>query len=377
MTVTSSLIAIAAGGTGGHLFPAECLAQELADRGHRLTWITDERGAGRSSFLTGVETHVISARGLAGFGAIGRLTGAFSLGVGVFQARRLLKDMQPATVVGFGGYAAAPTMMAATHLSLPTVIHEQNAVIGRANRLFARRVDRICTTFATTRMIPDGVSPIQTGMPVRDTFKAVRAKDYVAPADGGDIRLFVLGGSQGAAAFSHLVPAALKRLPDKLKDRIAVTQQCRSEIVDQTKLAFDNCGVDATLQPFFDNVPDLIDNAHLIIARSGASTVNEVTMAGRPALFVPYPYAADDHQTDNAKAICAVGGAWFEKQDDLNPARLADRLETLLTSPNALAVAAEKARKAALPDAAVRLADVVEGLIRDSNGNSAMTRGAA
>lgn len=377
MTGTSSLIAIAAGGTGGHLFPAECLAKELADRGYRLAWITDERGAARSSFLTGVETHVISARGLAGFGAIGRLTGALSLGVGVFQARRLLKDMQPAIVVGFGGYAAAPTMMAATHLNLPTIIHEQNAVIGRANRLFARRVNRICTTFAATRLIPDGVSPIQTGMPVREAFDAVRSKDYSPPANGGEIRLFVLGGSQGAAAFSHLVPAALKRLPDELKDRIVVTQQCRGEIVDQTKLAFNDCGVQATLQPFFDNVPDLIDQAHLIIARSGASTVNEVTMAGRPALFVPYPYAADDHQTDNAKAICDAGGAWFERQDDLNPARLADRLETLLTSPNALSTAAGKARNAALPDAATRLADVVEGLIRESNGGSTVTRGAA
>lgn len=377
MTKSSTLITIAAGGTGGHLFPAECLAKELADRGHRLAWVTDERGAGRSSLLTGVETHVISARGLAGSGALGRLTGALSLGVGVFQARRLLKDMQPNAVVGFGGYAAAPTMMAATHLNLPSVIHEQNAVIGRANRLFARRVDRICTTFAATRLLTDGIAPIQTGLPVREAFTAIREGGYVAPDATGEIRLFVLGGSQGAAVFSHLVPSALKRLPEGLRHRIVVTQQCRSEIVDQTKLAFADCQVDATLQPFFDNVPELIDQAHLVIARSGASTVNEVAMAGRPALLVPYPYAADNHQTDNAQAVEAVGGAWCEIQDQLTPAVLAERLEQLLTSPSALATAAEKAKSMAVPDAAVRLADVVEELVHGSNGHSVETRGAA
>ena len=377
MTGSSSLVAVAAGGTGGHLFPAECLAKELADRGHRLAWITDERGAGRSSFLTGVETYTISARGLAGFGALGRLTGALSLGVGVFQARRLLKEMQPNAVVGFGGYAAAPTMMAATHLGLTTVIHEQNAVIGRANRLFARRVNQICTTFTSTRLLPDGISPIQTGLPVRQAFKAIRERGYTAPDQNGEIRILVLGGSQGAAVFSHLVPAALKRIPEELRSRIVVTQQCRGEIVEQTKLAFANCGVEATLQPFFDNVPDLIGRAHFIVARSGASTITEVAMAGRPALFVPYPYAADDHQTDNAKVMQKIGGSWSERQNDLTPAILADQLETLLTSPNALVAAADKARSVAVPDAAARLANVIEELIHGSNGHSVEARGAA
>ena len=377
MTGTQSLIALAAGGTGGHMFPAETLAKELTSRGHKLVWITDERGATRTGFLAGLEKHTISARGLVGFGALGRIKGAFSLGVGVFQARRLLKDMQPDAVVGFGGYAAAPTMMAATHLNMATIIHEQNAVIGRANRLFARRVNRICTTFETTRMVPNGVSPIRTGLPVRDAFTALHAQEYAAPDLEGEIRLFVLGGSQGAAAFSHLVPAALKRLPDALRARIVVTQQCRGKIVEQTKLAFSSCGVKATLQPYFDDVPDLIARAHLVIARSGASTVNEVAMAGRPALFVPYPYAADDHQTDNAMAIATAGGGWCEPQECLTPARLAECLETLLTSPTTLSIAAAGAKAIAVSDATARLASVVEDLVQGSNGETAETRGAA
>lgn len=377
MTGSASVIALASGGTGGHMFPAEALARELAALGHKLVWITDERGAERQGFLSNLETHTISARGLAGYGALGRITGAFSLGVGVFQARRLLKDMQPDAVVGFGGYAAAPTMMAATHLNLATVIHEQNAVIGRANRLFASRVDRICTTFESTRMIPDGVSPIQTGLPVRDAFNALHTQGYTAPLSKDQIRLFVIGGSQGAAVFSHLVPAALNRIPEDLRARIVVTQQCRAEIVDQTNLAFLACGIEVTLQPFFDNVPDLMADAHLVIARSGASTVNEVATAGRPALFIPYPYAADDHQTDNANAVVAAGGGWCEAQESLTPARLADRLETLLRSPNDLTAAAAGAKSFAILDAAARLADVIEDVIQGSNGGAAETLGAA
>jgi UDP-N-acetylglucosamine--N-acetylmuramyl-(pentapeptide) pyrophosphoryl-undecaprenol N-acetylglucosamine transferase len=377
MTVTSSPIVLAAGGTGGHTFPAEALAKVLRARGHKLVWITDERGSARGGPLFEVETHTISARGITGVGAIGRLTGVLSLGVGVFQARSLLKDLHPAAVVGFGGYAAAPTMMAATHLKLPTAIHEQNAVIGRANRLFAKRVDRLCTSFETTRGIPDGVSPIRTGMPVRAAFGATRAKPYSAPEDDSPIHIVVLGGSQGAAVFSHLVPCAIKRLPEALRKRISVAQQCRGEIIDQTRHAYSNCGVQATLQPFFDNVPELVARAQLLIVRSGASTVSEVAFSGRPAIYVPYPYAADDHQTDNAQALFNAGGGWWDAQENITPDTLAKRLEALLTDPDTLTTAAANAKAFAISDAADRLADVVEGILRDSNGHTHEARGAA
>jgi UDP-N-acetylglucosamine--N-acetylmuramyl-(pentapeptide) pyrophosphoryl-undecaprenol N-acetylglucosamine transferase len=374
MTSTSAPIVLAAGGTGGHLFPAEALAKALIKRGHTPVWITDERGAARTGPLADLEHHTISARGLAGFGAIGRLTGALSLGVGVFQARRLLKEMRPAAVVGFGGYAAAPTMMAATHIGLPSALHEQNAVIGRANRLFAKRVDRVCTSFEATGQIPDGVAPIRTGMPVRASFGAARAKPYAAPSGKDPIRIVVLGGSQGAAVFSHLVPCAIKRLPEDLRKRIQVDQQCRSEIVDQTRHAFSNCGVKARLQPFFDDVPELVAAAHLLIVRSGASTVSEVAYAGRPAIYVPYPFAADDHQTANAQAIMNAGGGWWEAQDRLTPDSLSHRLAELLADPGALSAAAAAARNFAIPDAAERLADVVEGLVNGGNGHTGENR---
>lgn len=377
MTGSSPTIVLAAGGTGGHMFPAEALATVLAARGHRLVWVTDERGAGRTGPLGELETHTVSARGLAGFGAIGRLTGALSLGVGVFQARGLLKDLNPAAVIGFGGYAAAPTMMAATHLKLPSAVHEQNAAIGRANRLFAKRVDRVCTSFAQTRLLPPEITPVLTGMPVRGTFTDARNTPYVAPDASGQIRLVVMGGSQGAAVFSHLVPCAIKRLPEALRCRITVDQQCRSEIVDQTKQAFTACGVEARLQPFFDNVSDLVGAAHLLIARSGASTVSEVAYAGRPAIYVPYPYAADDHQTDNAKALVAANGGWCEQQDSLTPDSLAKKLEALLSNPKGLSAAAAAAKSFAVTDAADRLADVVEDLITPSNGHHAVSQGAA
>ncbi len=377
MTGQTSPIVLAAGGTGGHLFPAEALAKALIKRGHRPVWITDERGAARTGLLSELEHHTISARGLAGFGAIGRLTGALSLGVGVFQARGLLKDMNPAAVIGFGGYAAAPTMMAATHIGLRTALHEQNAVIGRANRLFAKRVDRVCTSFEATQQIPEGIAPIRTGMPVRASFGAARAKPYVAPEGSGRIRIVVLGGSQGAAVFSHLVPCAIKRLPEELRKRIDVDQQCRSEIVDQTRHAYSNCGVKARLQPFFDDVPDLVASAHLLIVRSGASTVSEVSFAGRPAIYVPYPYAADDHQTANAQALVAAGGGWCEPQDGLTPQSLSDRLAELLNDPSTLSATAAAAKAFAIPDAAERLADVVEELANGSNGHADATRGAA
>lgn len=377
MTGQSSPIVLAAGGTGGHLFPAEALAKALIKRGHRPVWVTDERGATRTGLLSELEHHTISARGLAGFGAIGRLTGALSLGVGVFQARRLLKDMNPAAVIGFGGYAAAPTMMAATHLGLRTALHEQNAVIGRANRLFAKRVDRVCTSFEGTQQIPEGIAPIRTGMPVRASFGAARAKPYSAPTGNGPIRIVVLGGSQGAAVFSHLVPCAIKRLPEELRKRIEVDQQCRSEIVDQTRHAYSNCGVAARLQPFFEDVPDLVGSAHLLIVRSGASTVSEVSFAGRPAIYVPYPYAADDHQTANAQAVVSAGGGWWEPQDGLTPQSLSDRLEELLSNPAELSSSADAAKGFAIPDAAERLADVVEELANGGNGHADATRGAA
>jgi UDP-N-acetylglucosamine--N-acetylmuramyl-(pentapeptide) pyrophosphoryl-undecaprenol N-acetylglucosamine transferase len=362
------LVVLAAGGTGGHVFPAEALAQELLGQGHRLALITDRRGVAYSGTLGQIETRRISAGAIAGRGILDRAGGMASLALGYFQARQHLLALRPSVVVGFGGYAAAPTVMAAGNLRLATVIHEQNAVLGRANRLLATRVDRVCTSFDLAEPAPEGATVLRTGMPVRPAVAAVRDIAYVAPAQTGPFRILVMGGSQGARVFSDVLPAAIARLPRSQARRLEIAQQCRPEDLERVHAAYGALSVHVQLQAFFDNVPQLLANVHLVIARSGASTVGELSVAGRPSLLVPYPYAADDHQTANAAALAANGGAWVIDQADFTPEALASRLSQVMTAPQLLAETAAAAAAFAIPDAAGRLAGVVTSLIRGENG---------
>jgi len=371
---SGKLIVLAAGGTGGHVFPAEALAQALLAQGHRLALITDKRGSGYTGTLGLVETHYISAQGLAGKGVIGLIKGVISLGFGVLQARKLLERLRPDAVVGFGGYASAPTMYAATKLGLPTVIHEQNAVLGRANRLLANRVSRVCTSFDLAKPAPQGTQTVRTGMPVRAAIAAVRGTPYVAPSAETPFKLLVLGGSQGAKVFSDVIPAATKLLAEPLRKRLEISQQCRLEELDRTHLAYAEAGVHVQLRAFFDNVPELLAGTHLLIARSGASTVAEVSVAGRPSVLVPYPYAADNHQAFNADALAAVGGTWALRQPQFTPQALAEIITQLAMAPAALTKAAEAAASFCIPDAAARLADVVTTLIRGEDSARAGAR---
>lgn len=362
------LIVLAAGGTGGHVFPAEALAQELISRGHRLVLITDKRGAAYGGTLGSIETHRITAGSLAGQGLLGRVKGLVNLGRGILQAKSLLARMKPEIVVGFGGYAAAPTMVAALRLNIPTVIHEQNAVLGLANRLLAEKVDRVCTSFELAKKIPKGAQIIRTGMPVRSAIVATGYTPYRAPSSDGSIRLLVLGGSQGARVFSDVIPAAVKLLPLELRRRMEISQQSRPEDLDRAHQAYVGAEAHVQLRHFFDNVPELLSNAHLLISRSGASTVAEVSAAGRPSLLVPYPFAADDHQTFNARALEAAGGGWSMPQNKFTPESLAEQLVRLLTQPQLLADAAQRAAAFAIPDAANRLANVVAAVLQGENG---------
>jgi len=375
--ISGRLIVLAAGGTGGHVFPAEALAQELLTQGHRLALITDKRGTGYTGTLGLIDTHHIRAQGLAGQGMLGKVKGIISLAAGVLDARRLLQSLKPAAVVGFGGYASAPTVVAATQLGIPTVIHEQNAVLGRANRLLARRVNRVCTSFDLTKPAPAGATVIRTGLPVRPTIAAMRATPYAMPDNEGPFRIVVLGGSQGARIFSDVVPAAVHLLPEALRKRLEISQQCRPEELDRTHAAYAESGTHVELRCFFDNVPILMANAHLMITRSGASTVAEATVVGRPSLLVPYPFAADDHQTANAQALDAAGGAWMIRQQAFTPATLAERITQFAAAPYGLAGAATAAAAFAVPDAAHRLAEVVTTLIRGENGARAAAKPAA
>ena len=374
MTSKGHLVVLAAGGTGGHVFPAKALAAELAGRGCRLVVITDRRGGAWQGPADAIETHRISAGGIAGKSFAARLKSGPELAIGTWQARRLLKLLQPRAVVGFGGYASVPTMLAACFGGYHTAIHEQNAVLGRANRLLASRVDRIAISFEKSEgLAPEAQAKAEhTGMPVRATVATLNQHPYPAITSDGPISLLVIGGSQGAHVFSTVVPEALGLLDDGLKRRIKISQQCRPEDLNQVHRQYKSLGIDADLKTFFDDLPERLSAAHLLIGRAGASTVAETQVAGRPAILVPYPYAIDDHQTRNAYAVDEAGGGWLVPEPSFTPSALAARLDSLLGLPAILEKAAAGAKAAGTQDAAERLADMVcELLPNNGNGNGA------
>lgn len=367
----AGLIAISTGGTGGHVFPAEALAGELARRGHRLALITDRRGDAFGGTLDVIDRHTISAAGVSGRSTLERIGAAVTLSVGFFQARRLLQELKPAAVVGFGGYPTVPTMLAAGRLhAVRTAIHEQNAVLGRANRLLAPRMDRIATAFEETEGLRDADRPksVRTGNPVRPEIAALAGRPYPTPGASDRLDLLVFGGSQGARIFGEVVPRAVERLPAGLRGRLSVVQQVRSGQVEEVRETYRRLAVAADIRPFFDDMPTRLAAAHLLVCRAGASTVAELTTVGRPAILIPYQYAIDDHQTANAARLCDAAGAWMIPEDDLGPDRLAARLAELLGQPHTLMKAAQAAARIGMPEATRRLADLVVGLI-DDNGD--------
>lgn len=372
----SRLIVLAAGGTGGHVFPAEALARELKSRGHRLALLTDRRGDVYGGALGEMETHQIRAGGIAGKGALAKIFSIAELGLGTLQARKLLKTMQPSAVVGFGGYASIPTMMAASLAGVPTVLHEQNAILGRANRLLADRARAIAVSFPESKGIPArSVHKVtHTGMPVRSGVLEVRDIPYPSFTDGAPFNILVLGGSQGARVLSDVIPDAISQLSELLKARIKIIQQCRPEDLEQVRGRYKYHNINAELASFFDDVPARLAGAHLVISRSGASTVAELLVVGRPALLVPYRYATDNHQSLNAHAVDEVGAGWLIPEADFSTDSLASRLESMFGMPMILEKAAEAARRAGIPNATERLATLVEATL---NGNHGKTEKAA
>lgn len=368
------LIMLTAGGTGGHVFPAEALARALAARGYRLALITDRRGTNYQGALAEIETHRLPVTTLAGSIAQ-RLRGGFDLALSTMRARRLLRRLRPAVVVGFGGYPSLPAMFAAAQLGVPTALHEQNAVLGRANRLLARRVSALATSFPQVTLVPDAVlSRITlTGNPVRPAVLGLRRDGYDPIAGDGRLHVLVTGGSQGARVFSEVVPAAVAALSAGQRARLAVVQQCRPEDIEAARSAYRAAGVAAELKTFFDDLPARLAQAALVICRAGASTVAELTVMGRPAILVPYPYAMDDHQRANAAALTAAGAGWLIPNAEFTAAALTFRLASLLADPAPLAAAAAAARGLGRPDAAERLADVVLRLA-PANGHSGQPR---
>jgi UDP-N-acetylglucosamine--N-acetylmuramyl-(pentapeptide) pyrophosphoryl-undecaprenol N-acetylglucosamine transferase len=352
---------LAAGGTGGHMIPAHALAEELRRRGHRVALVTDARGAKIPGLFAGVDTHVLPAGRLGG-GVLGWIKAAKGIWQGRQAARALIREFEPAVVVGFGGYPALPTLLAALSLKVPTALHEQNAVLGRVNRLLARRVDALATAYHQVDRLPAKVDPIIVGNPVRAEVLALRSQPYPPLTEDGIFRLLVTGGSQGASVLSTVVPDALGMLPIVLRQRLQVTQQCRPEDIEQVRARYAELDIPADLATYLGDLPERLGWSHLFVGRSGASTIAELTTAGRPAILVPLPSAMDDHQTANAREMAASGGARSITQARFTPVELAKQMQKMALEPGALENAARRARDAGYPNATADLADLVENL---------------
>ena len=362
MSAAAPPVVLAAGGTAGHMFPAQALAGELRDRGRATVLICDARGAGFGGAAAATPVHRIAARAPAG-GIGGKARGAAALCRGWLQARRLLARIAPAAVVGFGGYPSVPTVFAASRAALPTVIHEQNAVLGRANAVLAPRVDVIATGFAAVAGLrpDDRRKTVHTGNPVRAAV-AARAGAPCSEPDPGMI--LIIGGSQGARILSEVAPAAIALLPERARTGLRIVQQARPEDCDRVTAAYRQIAVEAEIRSFFDDLPDRMAAARLVIARAGASTIAELMTIARPAILVPYRFAAADHQLANARLLETRDAAWVMPEDEFTAETLAERLDRLLSDGAALARAAGAIGAMAVPDAAARLADQVESIAR-------------
>ena len=355
---------VAAGGTGGHLFPAQALAQALTDRGWRVVLATDERVQTLTDKFPAERRIALSAATFRPGDPLGLVGAAFAILKGVLQARAALAEIDPAVVVGFGGYPSLPALIAAISQGRRTVIHEQNAVMGRANRFLARRVSAVGCAFPTLSKAPGAVQAraVVVGNPVRPEIRALASQAYDPPTD--EFRLLVTGGSQGARLLSELVPAAIRKLPEAMRLKLKVCQQTRAESMELARKTYADGMVQAEIAPFFRDLAGRLAGAHLVIGRSGASTVSEIAVAGKPSILVPLKIALDDDQGQNARVLAEAGAAEVAREDDLDVDTLAAALRTLISHPARLAKMAAAARAVARPDAADRLADLVEQTAR-------------
>lgn len=359
MTEPSALIVLAAGGTGGHVFPAEALARELLGRGLRVVLMTDQRGGKFSEDLP-IPVYRTRASSL-GKGIIGKARSIIEMGIGVLQARRRLQKLRPAGVVGFGGYPSVPTLYAAAQMNIPIALHEQNAVMGRANHVMLSKAKIVATSFPHVAGMKNMSSArlVQTGNPVRPTFASLRATPYTPVTDDGPVRILVLGGSLGAKVFSQVVPQALQLMPEHLRRRIVISQQCRKDDIDNARSLFAGAGIDAELSTFFHDVPERMAASQLVICRAGGSTIAELTAVGRPSILVPFPHGHAGEQTANAEAVAEAGGAWLIPEHAFTAEALAVRLESLMALPSTLTKTAAAARAWGTINAADNLANCV------------------
>ncbi|MEQ1901091.1 MAG: undecaprenyldiphospho-muramoylpentapeptide beta-N-acetylglucosaminyltransferase [Devosia sp.] len=364
-----STFVLMAGGTGGHLFPAMALAEELRRRGHVIQLMTDHRVSDYGKGFPAREIHVVPSATPSIRNPLKFIAAGFKIAWGVVVAFAKLSRIRPDAVIGFGGYPVFPPFLAARLRGIPGLLHEQNAVMGRANRALAGWATRIALSFPRTRYAEDfAAKSVITGNPVRDKVRAATGQGYPALGGDGPIQLLVFGGSQGARAFADFVPPAIAELSPVLRQRLRIVQQCRPEDLERVAATYRSAHINVELQAFFDDLPSRMAQSHLVICRSGASTIAELAAIGRPAILVPLPGALDADQKNNAMVLEQAGGGWIMEQATISPLSLANRLSLLLGDPAALGTAAAAARSLGQPEAVEKLADLAEGLV--ARGNS-------
>jgi UDP-N-acetylglucosamine--N-acetylmuramyl-(pentapeptide) pyrophosphoryl-undecaprenol N-acetylglucosamine transferase len=354
---TRGVILLAAGGTGGHVFPAEALAHELKQRGWSVHLVTDGRAERYAGRFPAEAIHTVPSATIGSRNPVTLIRAGLTIWSGVQAATKLINRLKPKAVVGFGGYPTLPPLYAATRRGLPTLVHEQNAVMGRANKALAGRVTAIAGGF-----LPEGGKTVATGNPVRPAVIEAARTPYFASIPDARFNLLVFGGSQGAQFFSQAVPPSIAALPDNARKRLRITQQARPEDEEAVRKAYAGLGIQAEIAPFFDDMAERMAAAHLVVSRAGASTVSEIAVIGRPSLLVPYPHALDHDQAANAAALAGAGGADVHDQATLTTERLAELLLKAMTEPDRLAAMASAAQMTGKPNAARLLADLVEAL---------------
>ncbi len=359
------LIVVTTGGSGGHIFPAESICSALLKNGYQVAFVTDKRGKAFAS-LPGVETYKLMSEAVARRTLFHKGVAVMKLFFGSVQALCLLQKLKPAVVIGVGGYASFPAVLAAHLWSIPVVLHEQNAVLGRANRILAKGSRLIATSFMPTKRIPSNIPQLRVGMPARNQILKKENSSY--PPKGNDFNLLVFGGSQGASFFSRTFPEVLLQLPNELKEKLVLTQQARPEDIEYVRNIYKGQPFKkVTVESFFDNMPELLEKANLVVCRGGASTITELEIVGRPAMIVPLPTAADDHHTENAAGFCDSGAGWLIPEKGFSSLRVSEQLAELMKNPKELSIAATQSYARAMPHAAESVVAEVKKIIE---GNS-------
>ncbi len=360
--MAKKIVVIAAGGTGGHLFPAAAFAEEMFRRDWRVFLMTDARGRRYAEGFPAERIEDVSAASLSA-NPVTIIPSLIKINRGINEAKRRFAESPPSLVAGFGGYPSFPALMAARAKRVPILIHEQNSVLGRVNRTLATSAKIVACGFERLDRLPSKAANKRVvGNPVRSPILAVRERPYPEAPAGGELHLLIIGGSQGARLFGEVIPEAIAKLPQALRSRLKVVHQVRDEQIADAKKVYQGANVSADVAAFFTDMGQRLGAAHLVISRAGASSVTELQVAGRPAILVPFAAAADDHQTANAEGLTSVGAADLFTEAEFEPNALANLLERRLADPHGLAVRAAAARAAAKPEAAKSLADLAESI---------------